>query len=377
LSDPFSSTGVLPPVGHSNPTTWTTILKGQAISGPVPHQAFPYTQQWNLNIGHQFQGDVMVEAAYNGSSSNNLPTTLGLDQLPKQYWNPTDATLANTPYGTVYTNVTNSAANAGVSGYNAGILKVEKRFKSGGMVSGNYTYSKSLADVESAAAGGFGNGAQAVPNTGNFVNYGPQQYDNLRATEYALSSFDIRNRFMVSYVLNLPFGEGQKWAHHNGVAGALVSGWTINGITNFQNGFPMAFNQQSNNTLTALGYGTIRPNKVAGCNPEISGSGKDRLHQWFKTSCYTVAPDLSLGNEPRVDPKVRTDGIDNWDLSILKSTRIKDAATVQFRTEFFNTFNHPQFAAPQNQADDAVNFGTVIAQMNNPRLIQFSLWINF
>ena len=90
-----------------------------------------------------------------------------------------------------------------------------------------------------------------------------------------------------------------------------------------------------------------------------------------------MAPDYSLGNEPRVAPKVRTDGMDNWDLSVLKSTKIHDKINAQFRAEFFNLFNHPQFAAPQNSVNDSVIFGTVIAQMINPRLIQFSLRINF
>jgi len=377
LSNPFPSTGVLSPLGRSNPTGWTSILAGQAISSPVPHQSLASTQQWNLSVGRQLPGEVLVEAGYNGSSSSNLPTTVSYDELAKQYWTSALATQANTPYGNTYTNVTDSAAMVGVASYNQGTLKIEKRFKSGGVISGNYTYSKSLADVESSGGGGFGNGAQAVPNTGNFISYGPQDSQNLRGGEYSLSSFDVRHRVVVSYVVPLPFGEGQRWAHYNGVAGAVVSGWTINGITDFQKGFPMSFNQQSNNTLTGYGYGTIRPNKVAGCDPIITGSGKNRLNKWFNTACYTVAPDFSLGNEPRVDPKVRTDGTDNWDISLLKSTKVHDNINAQFRAEFFNIFNHPQFAAPQNSADDSVNFGTVIAQMNNPRLVQFSLRINF
>jgi hypothetical protein len=384
LSNPFPTTGILPPVGRTNPAGWTAQLAGQAISGPVPHQPYAYTQQWNLNLGHQFPGDVMVEVAYNGSSSNNLPAVVDLNELPRSDWTAALATQANQPYGTYYTDVQDSAAMVGVANYNSGLVKVEKRFKSGGVISGNYTYSRSLADAESSAAGGFGNGAQAVPNTGNFIGYGPQDSEHLRTAEYSLSSFDIPQRLMVSYVLNLPFGDGQKWAHVSGAAGAMVSGWAVNGITDYQKGFPMSMNQATSNiTLDSFGYGStvsggdIRPNTVAGCNPVIGGSGKNRIDEWFKTSCYTVAPDLTLGDEPRVDPRVRTDGIANWDLSLLKSTKIHENVNVQFRAEFFNTFNHPQFAAPQNAADDPVNFGVVIAQMNTPRLVQFSLRLNF
>ena len=377
LSNPFPSTGVLAPMGRSNPTGWTSILAGQAISAPIPHQPFASTQQWNVSVGRQFAGDLLVEAGYNGSSSSHLPTTQSYDELAKQYWTSALATQANTPYGNSYTNVTDSAAMVGVGTYNQGTLKVEKRFKSGGLISGNYTYSKSLADVESSGGGGYGNGASATPNTGNGVSYGPQDSQNLRAGEYSLSSFDVRQRLVVSYVLNLPFGEGQKWAHLNGAAGAVISGWSLNGITSYQMGFPMTFNQQSNNTLTGFGYGTIRPNKVAGCNPRISSSGVYKLGKWFDTGCYKLAPDFTLGNEPRVDPIVRADGVSNFDISLLKATKIHESINAQFRAEFFNIFNHPQFAAPQNAVDDKVNFGTVIAQANNPRLVQFSLRINF
>ena len=84
----------------------------------------------------------------------------------------------------------------------------------------------------------------------------------------------------------------------------------------------------------------------------------------------------SLGNESRTDPGVRTDGIDNWDVSFVKTTKILKEANLQFRAEFFNTFNHPQFAAPNNEIDGAA-FGAVTAQQNTPRLIQFSLRVSF
>ena len=384
IGNPFPN-GLIDPVGRNVTNAWRQSLLGQTLSGPVPHQPYPWSHQWNLNVGHQFAGDVMVEAGYAGSSSTNLPTTISLDELPKQFWNAAGAVQANRPYGANYLDVQDTAANVGVASYNSGTVKVEKRFKSGGLISGNYTYSKSLADVESPA-GGFGNGATATPNTGNAINYSPQDYNNFRGGEYSLSSFDVRHRAVISYVLNLPFGEGQKFAHYSGVPGAIVSGWSVNGITSFQKGFPMQFTQSTNTMVGSnLGFGTLRPDIKPGCNPVKSGAAKNRLNAWFDTSCYALAgtysnsgnTDYSLGNEPRTDPKVRTPGVDNWDLSLLKSTKVHENVSVQFRAEFFNLFNHPQFAAPQGAVDDPVNFGVIIAQANNPRLAQFSLRINF
>jgi hypothetical protein len=383
LSNPFPG-GLINTVGHNITPAWRQSLIGQTLKGPVPHQSYPWSQMWNLNLGHQFPKDVMVEVGYTGSSSTNLPTTLGLDELPKQDWNAAGALQTNRPYGANYTDVQNTAADIGVASYNSGLVKIEKRFHSGGVISANYTYSKSLADVESPVAG---NNASAQPNVGNGVNYGAQDYNNFRNGEYSLSSFDVRQRAIISYVLNLPFGEGQKWAHYSGIGGTFVSGWSVNGITSFQMGFPMGFTQGNGNKLSngGFGIGTLRPDLKPGCDAAKSGPAKYRLNAWFDKSCYAVAgtfsnggkTDYAIGSSTRTDPFVRTPGVHNWDLSILKSTKIHENINAQFRAEFFNLFNHPQFAAPQGAVDDPVNFGVIIAQANNPRLAQFSLRINF
>ena len=366
--------GLNNPNGRSNPN-WTTGLLKSSMTGPMPSSIYPTQQQWNLNIAHQFPGSLMVEAGYIGSSSQNLPTSVNMDQLAPQYWTSALATSANTPYGTNYTSVTVNNARAGVASYNAGTIRVEKRFHSGGVLSGNYTYQKSLADME-AGGGTGGNGASATPNTGNGIGYAAQNSGNLRNGEYSLASFDVRNRAIISYVVGLPFGKGQRFAQFNGVAGALVSGWTFNGITAFQSGFPISIAQSTAGmTLASYGYAP-RPSVVAGCDPIIHGAAKNRLGGWFNTACYTKTPNFALGNQPRVDPKVRTDGVDNWDMSLLKATKIGEKLNVQFRAEFFNTFNHPRFAAPNNTITDGA-VGKVTNQANNPRLIQFSLRINY
>jgi hypothetical protein len=258
---------------------------------------------------------------------------------------------------------------------------VEKRFHSGGVLSANYTYAKSLADVESAAGVG-GNGASATPNTGGGVSYSAQNSGNLRGGEYSLASFDLRNRFVASYVLPLPFGEGQAFGHYHGVAGALVSGWVLNGITTIQNGFPISIQQAGNvSALNSYGY-TVRSTRAANCDATIKGSGKNRLSGWFNTSCFSstnvnpTTASLVLGNEPRVDPQVRTDGLANWDFSFLKTTKVSEKLGLQFRAELFNAFNHPLFSAPDNTVTDG-SFGQVTNQANNPRLVQFSLRVNY
>ena len=381
FSNPFPATafptGINQPVGNSIPT-WTTTLNKSSLSGNVSGQSYPRVEQWNFSVGHQFKGDIAAEISYSGMAGRNLYVAVNLNELPQQYWDLAHASYTYTPYGAgfasgkYYQKVTVSNDAIGENNYNSGMIKVEKRFRSGGVISGNYTYARGLSDTETGAQ----NLTSSAPSAGTYVAYAAQDPMRLRQVDYSLSAWNINHRAMISYVMNLPFGNGQKWAHYSGVAGAMVSGWSVNGITNFQKGFPMSIAQSSAGlTLDTYGY-TIRPSVVAGCNPALSGSGKNRLGQWFNTACYAKTANFTYGTEPRVDPKVRTDGIANWDLSLLKATKIKDNINAQFRAEFFNLFNHPQFAAPDNGITDAA-FGAVSAQYNNPRLIQFSLRISF
>ncbi len=130
--------------------------------------------------------------------------------------------------------------------------------------------------------------------------------------------------------------------------------------------------------MSSFGAGTARPNQVPGCNKVIGGSGLARVNAggWFNTSCFTQTTAYAFGNEPRVDPSIRADGIKNFDFAIQKSTRFYESANLEFRTEFFNIFNRVQFAPPIPSVG-ASNFGAVTYQVNKPRQIQLSLRVNF
>ncbi|MBO0799987.1 MAG: carboxypeptidase regulatory-like domain-containing protein, partial [Blastocatellia bacterium] len=195
---------------------------------------------------------------------------------------------------------------------------------------------------------------------------------NLRG-ERSISSQDIPQRLSISYVIDLPIGRGKKFLSSvNGPAQKLVSGWGVQGVTTFQSGFPLKFSDT--NLAQQFGAGA-RPNRVAGCDPELSGSAQNRLNQWFNTACFTPAPDFTFGSEPRVDPQLRQQGIQNFDFAVFKTTRFgpDERLGIQFRTEFFNIFNRVQFGPPVTNITDATTFGIVNSQINNPRLVQFAL----
>jgi hypothetical protein len=157
----------------------------------------------------------------------------------------------------------------------------------------------------------------------------------------------------------------------SGTVDKIVGGWGINGYSTFQSGFPLGMGM----AVAQNGFGIGQRPDENGTNPSLSGSAQSRLTQWFCTSCFSAPGPFHLGNAGRTI-NVRGAGINNWDFSIFKNTRVTELVGVQFRAEIFNLFNRVQFAGPNTALGNA-QFGVVSQQYNNPRLVQFALRLVF
>jgi hypothetical protein len=421
LTNPFPQGIATPSEGGSALQADVNSLLGSGISGPLPTHKDAYQIQWNIGFQRQFGSSASVNVGYVGSRGNHNPLfSLNEDQLPDQYdvcgtsntpsqcnghyltdmvRNPLSAAnggpiAANVPtlgaptvqYGYLlkpypqYLYMSAYAATVGFTFYQALQVMAQKRV-SGGILSVAWTLSNFVGTADSLTgwvegnvfgAGGTGGVQDNTNIRGNSTNPG----------EYSRSAFQTPNRLVINYVYPLPIGRGKRFlSDASGALDKLVGNWTINGLTTFQAGFPIAFADSSNNALVsefAAGYvvgengGASRPNFVAGCHPNISGKPSKRLGEWFNTACYTPPGPYQFGNEPRVDPNLRAQGIDSTDFSIAKDIPFHDRYRVDIRAEFFNLFNWTQFAQPNNQADNPASFGQVYSQANQPRLIQFS-----
>jgi hypothetical protein len=404
------ASGIAPSPGRSQPNFMTQFgnlnkYLSQNIAAPDPYQSYPYTQQWNLALSHQFPGDTMMEIGYAGLHGTNMPGLgtfqghFSIDELGSQYYSMGAAALSATattcpnapglagqisvgqclrpnPY---YNNVYDTNKLVGWQNYNSLQVKGEKRFKSAGIIMANYVWAKNMSNGDSE----LGNLEQG---SGNQVVTTPQDFNNLRG-EYSLISFDVHQRFVASYLLNLPFGKGQRFGGGlSGFANGAASGWALNGITIYQSGFPIFLQTANPNLLTqSFGGGQLRPSVVPNCSKQISGGGEARVRAgaWFNTSCfvypsssYDPTGQVTFGNEPRVDANLRADGIKNFDMALQKSTPIHESVSFVFRAEFFNIFNRVQFDSPVNSLGSK-GFGEPTFQVNHPRQIQFSGRINF
>jgi hypothetical protein len=398
--------GIAQPPGRSLGTVGTQQFLTQVVQSitevnPSNHPQ-GYVQQWNLDVQRELPLGFFVSAAYVGSRGTHLA------QYSQQINQISDALLAQAaeqvnpalpnprqnvtlvqptpnpffingqalalagPTTTVgqllrpypqYAGVQLAGQGSYDSIYHSFQLTVQRRFENAGSLLVAYTNAKLISDTDTLTA-------WVEPGVG-----GIQDNNNLRG-ERSLSSQDVPQRLVISYVLDLPFGKGKRYlSGAQGWTDRLVGGWGVDGVTIFQRGFPLVFtNGQVNGT--ALFGGGSRPNAIPGCT---GGGSAARIAEWFNTTCFTPPPDFTFGNEPRADPRLRAQGITNYDFAVFKRARFgsNERLGLEFRTEFFNLFNRTQFAPPNTVCCTAnnPNFGVVTstATGTNPRLVQFGL----
>lgn len=312
---PFSNrVTIITPPSFGNPFLGTPA-GGGALS-PVsinPNFKNSYTQNWNLNIQHEIARDLAISIGYYGSKGTRLRLGRNLNQPVAGVLPFPRITLVD---GTVRTaSVITEVSSLGNSSYNALWLSANKRFSHGLQFSASYTLSKSI-DYNS--------------RNNNQI---PQDSTNPRGNR-GLADFDTRQRFVISYLYDLPF-RGQKGF----LPARLVEGWSISGITTFQSGNPVTITLGGVSPLTNVA-GTVRPDVVG----SSSVQNQDPFG-FFNPLAFARPGTGRFGNLAR-NAGVTGPGFNNFDFSILKTIPIKERFKLEFRTEFFNIFNHPNFGQP-------------------------------
>jgi hypothetical protein len=406
---PFGATLVVPPGRNPQPNTSGYALNTQNFSATgYTVQKNGYVQQWNLSIQRELPAGFFLDVAYAGAHGVHLPLfNPNINQIPDSFVSQAAGEaaqgmpvtiaqvvpVASYPFSPAltgslapgnlkqgqldrpfpqYSGLNLNGQGCCSSSYNSLQLTVQRRFQGGGTLLAAYSNAKLLATADDLTSWLEG-------STGGVA--GIQDWNNLK-NERSLASQDVAQRLVVSYVLDLPFGHGKKYLSGlTGVADKLASGWGVDGVTIFQSGFPLKIAYGGGTLLSALGLlgqSTIRPNFVAGCNESSPATGDAKLNEWFNTGCFTAPPEWGYGTEARVDPRLRQDGIKNFDFALFKRTTFGpgERMGLEFRTEFFNIFNTPQFAAP-NTTQVSPTFGQVTATLGNPRLVQFGLKFTF
>jgi len=334
---------------------------GSPTLAPNSNPKYGYVEQYNLDIQRQLPAGFFADVAYAGSHGVHLEQySTNINQLPDSALSQTTGLttqVINPLVGSPNANLNGTTIEAGQllrpypqyngvnlagygccsSTYNSLQATVTRRFSGGGTMLVAYTNAKLLSNTDTLTS-------WLESSTGGVGQV--QDWNNLKG-EKSLSSQDVSQRLVLSYVLDLPFGKGKRFASGlDGAANKVVSGWGLDGETQFQRGFPLKISWAGNSTpleAANLGVSNIRPNVVAGCDKK---SGGRNILNWFNEGCFAAPPDWGFGSESRVDSILRGPGINNWDFAIFKRTTIAERAGIEFRAEFFNLFNHPYFAMP-------------------------------
>jgi hypothetical protein len=331
--------------------------------------------QYNANVERELPGNILLTAGYAGSVGGHL-TVIGndLNVNSPSACGSGSYTLGCLPGGAPYFypyNPPNFNAillygDPGKTHYNSFQAKAETKTPKYGLYALlAYTYSRTY---DNGLSDGLGSELSAP--------YFP--LPNWQNLDWALSQINLDNSFTGSVIYDLPFGRGKQFGSSwNDTTNAILGGIQLTLIERVSSGFPVplidSFNQ-SGTTFNAGGNDNNfnRPDQVAGKNPYAANHGQ---HQWINAAAFAAPPVGQLGNASRV-PVVGPDFV-NSDFSLVKQIALPGKETgLNFRAEFFNLFNHPQFGNPVNDIN-ATGFGAVNSTVNNPRLIQLALKLTF
>jgi hypothetical protein len=365
----------------------------------------PKIHQYSIDLSRELPGNIAVGVEYVGATGRDLGLggsndgIININQLPTQYLslgNALNDQVPNPFFGQAIGKSTGSATIArrellrpyaqfgdilmrqstlGESQYHAGVLKFEKRITNGWGGRINYTYSR-LNDNQFGETNFFSATAAEA-----------QDAYNLDA-EYSIGLLDVPHKISIAPIVELPFGEGKRWAQ-SGVAAYILGDWTIASIIGIESGFPVSIYTGSNTSgiatrMTRGNPGTgeaetdgsrtdrITPPAGAACTVEPCGTGVN----WLNRAAFTTPPPFTLGTLPRTLGDVRTPHRNNWDFVASKDLRLKGNMRGEIKIEVLNVTNTPKVRGPETRIDNG-SFGQISTQSGFMRLTQMMFRLSF
>jgi Carboxypeptidase regulatory-like domain/TonB dependent receptor len=367
---PFPTPAAFPTFPAYSPSTAITVSTVSPDFRPA------LVQQFGLNVQAELRPNLLLEVGYVGTRGTHLLRyrllNQALDASPSSpIRGQTENTLANIPLRVPIMGIGSTGLqeveSAGDSWYNGLEVSLTKQFSRGLQFLASYTFSKAL-DTDGANI----NGTAA----GNTFTRGNQNSPRQR---WGRSSFDRPNRFVFSMVYALPNSYSKSFER------AAFGGWSLAAVATLQSGDAITIIY--NNSDNVFGISQDRAQLSGSCTKGqivTPGSVQSKLNNYFDPACFTTPPVIGadgIGTAFGNSATGIVNGPDqaNLDLSLTKSVPLhwpREGGALQFRIEFFNVFNHPQFADPDNNYSSAT-FGAISSTSVNPRVGQLALKFSF
>jgi Carboxypeptidase regulatory-like domain/TonB dependent receptor len=321
-----------------------------------------YVEQWSLSVQRELPANFVGAVYYLGSHGVHLLETnvVNLD-LPPTYKTPQyPAFAAAIPW----------RGSVGMSSYNGLSVALRRPLSRGLLVTANYTYSHEIDN----GSNGSGDGDEISP-----------QNPLCLACDRASGTWDATHVINGNAVYQLPFGRGKPWLNDSGTASTILDNWELTTTALARTGFPVNVLMPSSYTAPDGASGTERPDLVPGVS--LTPPGGRSVAEWINPAAF-AAPAGEFGTAPR--DLLRGPGTWQIDLGLGRTISLWEHASLQFRSEFFNIFNHPQLGPPQAtfNPSNTTGFGSIITTVNTttpispvgsgtPREIQFALRLAF
>ena len=375
--------------------TATNCVINLASFTSAPVDAYtPYTQQFNLTLQRELWRGWAAEVGYVGT---RYIGGLGItDPFLATLASPSNPIVVRDSTGATHTITANTAnneelrhqilglsrrrgsrytLNTGMGTYHSGQFTLSRRLRDGLYFQASYTFSKNIDNVSGSQSTDELNVTRAGQGGANVLNNFPDR-------NRAISDFDRPHRLVVSYSYDLPV------PRDSFLDNALFRGWSISGIVTYQSGLPFSVTDStSGGAFGNLGGGTATLSGTCTSASQFYTTGPigSRLDRYLNPACFRTAVDVpfaagagatAYGDVPR--NAFRGPFQQNWDFSVTKRFTIAESHAFQFRTEFFNLWNHPVFRFPSvvNIATPAT-FARITETAVPARLIQFSLKYDF
>jgi hypothetical protein len=384
-----------PQVEASNVATGTAYSSATAFTFAAPPTGDPFigatlltwqgkvqpsiADQWNLSIQREIANDLTIQAGYVGQRTTHLmvPEWLSQGQLHSNGTVTYPLIGGQNPAGTVINGVTTNSITYGPNGlgnvkntasvgnmnYNALQVVLQKRFSHGLEAQVSYSFQKCMTN-DDGYYGTWGAATQAGPSGNYWQNlYNPNG-------DYARCYWDSTHVLSAYAVYDIPFGRGKRFGNNIPAAVNAVAGnWSINPIISVHSGFPLSLYGAGNS-------GTGSPENRPDCIGPVTYPKTVTVQgiQWFGQASFANAAPGTFGNCPAQGPVIGP-GYTNVDISMQKNFPITETMKFQFRTDFLNVFNHPNFGVP-NDSCCTGTFG-VSNQTQDPRELQFALKFYF
>jgi Carboxypeptidase regulatory-like domain len=304
-----------------------------------------WVQQWNLNVQRELPAKVVLTVAYLGNMATHLHIN---QQVNPAVYVPGNSTSGNVDSRRIYQGyqTIESIQSTANSNYQSLQVSWNRRFENGFTFLGSYVWSKAIDLASTDGNSGLANQAS------NPFNWNRDR---------GLANFNVKHRFVTSFIWELPFFKGSK-----GFQRAVLGGWSINGILTLQTGIPFSVLAGVDRSLA--GVGLDRADVLSPAVTYNSSSNNAKVAQYFNTSAFALPALGTFGTAGR--NSLTGPGLQNLDASIFKDIAIRERMKFQFRWEVFNSLNHANFNNP-NASFASTNFGKILSA-RDPRIMQIA-----